>query len=311
MFYNVENLFDIIDDPLTDDDEFTPGGNRKWNNKRYYSKLFNISKVIIAAGGWNPPDIIGLCEVENRKVLDDLVYETPLSGYEYSIVHADSRDRRGIDVALLYLPGKLELLDYHYMPVIFENDTSYTSRDILAASFQVCQNDTLYLFVNHWPSKYGGVLKTAPRRMDAAKTLRKAVDSLFSFENEPNILIMGDLNDGPSSESVSYLTGRDSEHFKNLVPVTGSGSGFSGTIKYNGNWLIYDHMLASSGLTDSLSSLYVLTGMILSDDFLMETDKKYPGVKPLRTFIGYRYNGGFSDHLPLIVQIECADTKNE
>src|SRR5512133_3028613 len=142
MFYNTENLFDVTDNPGTDDGEFTPGGDMQWTSGRYYKKLNNLSKVFIAAGNWQPPDIIGLCEIENRHVLSDLVYNTPFSKFEYRFIHADCRDRRGIDVAILYNPQRVCILKSHYLRI----DTSIvTTRDILYATLKMAR-DTFHLF---------------------------------------------------------------------------------------------------------------------------------------------------------------------
>ncbi len=303
MFYNVENLFDVYNDPVKADQEFTPGGERRWNNSRYYSKINRISKAIIALGQWQPPDLIGLCEVENKKVLQDLVYETPLKRSGYKIVHSESNDRRGIDVAVLYRPVLLKLIGRRSLRIEFRDDTAYRSRDILYAKFLSFDVDTLHVFVNHWPSKYGGVLNTEPRRMDAATALRDQLDSLFRNSNDPAIIAMGDLNDGPGSDVLSYLLDSTFCDGSNMLPLLEKSNG---TIKFRGNWLQYDHLLVSPVLADSLNGLYIpgMKGYVYADDFLMERDNRFPGFKPFRTFIGYRYNGGFSDHLPVYTIIK-------
>lgn len=303
MFYNVENLFDIYDDPVKVDEEFTPGGDRRWNNSRYYSKLNRISKAIVAVGQWQPPDLIGLCEVENKMVLQDLVYETPLKGSGYKIVHSESDDRRGIDVAILYRPVYLKLIDKRAIKIEFRGDKGYRSRDILYAKFLSFDVDTLHVFVNHWPSKYGGVLNTEPRRMDAARALRDQLDSLFRKSDGPAIIAMGDLNDGPGSAVLSYLLDSIFCDGSKMLPLLEKSSG---TIKYRGKWLQYDHLLVSPVFADSMNGLYIpgMKGYVCADDFLKERDNRFTGFKPFRTFTGYRYNGGFSDHLPVYTIIK-------
>lgn len=302
MFYNVENLFDTENDPLTEDDEFTPEGTRRWNNSKYYSKLYRISKVIIAAGGWEAPDIVGLCEVENRKVLEDLVYRTPLEHAGYRIVHYEGGDRRGIDVALLYRPQHLELIFQKPVRVEFRDDTVYISRDILYTALGFEGKDTLHLFVNHWPSKYGGVLETAPRRVDAALCLKKEIDSICSNNRDAAILAMGDLNDGPGSQALELL-----QKGKNgLMPLIHEEEKNTGTLKYQGEWFIYDHIMVSGKLFDTSSYPCIpgCRGRIFSEEFLLERDPHYPGKMPFRTFRGFRYNAGFSDHLPVTADIK-------
>ena len=172
VFYNVENLFDYFDDPDTRDEEFLPEGKRHWTKRRYEDKLQKIAKTIIATGGWEPPALVGLCEIENRYVLEGLTSFTPLKPIGYEIVHQDSPDKRGIDVALFYRPEKFQLIDYTYHPVNFPFEPESRTRDILHAVGILPGQDTLHLFVNHWPSKYGGALETIPKRHGCSKAFK-------------------------------------------------------------------------------------------------------------------------------------------
>jgi hypothetical protein len=161
MFYNVENFFDTKHDSLKSDRDFLPGGVMKWNYTRYNKKLTSLYKTIVAAGTPEPPDLIAFCEIENRKVLEDLVYHTYLSKYDYRIVHQESPDLRGIDVCLIYKPSRLQLIGYKFW--IPENAAGYSSRSVLYASFRVL-DDTINLIINHWPSRRGGVLANGELR---------------------------------------------------------------------------------------------------------------------------------------------------
>ncbi|MCF8362649.1 MAG: hypothetical protein K9G70_08495, partial [Prolixibacteraceae bacterium] len=201
MFYNVENLFDTVDDPEKNDDEFLPNRDRYWNESKYYRKLKRIYQTIMASSKWSAPAIIGLAEIENRSVLEALLHHTPLGAMGYKIIHKESPDHRGIDVALLYNKNQFAPVKYQTYAVKKPGDSNYATRDILHIEGYV-RDETVHFFVNHWPSKYGGALITKPLRALAAQTLRNAVDSLFNISPFSHIVIMGDFNDSPFDESV-------------------------------------------------------------------------------------------------------------
>jgi predicted extracellular nuclease len=202
MFYNCENLYDTYDDSLKADEEFLPDGMKYWTWTRYQKKLANISKVITGIGGWDPPEIIGLCEIENRYVLDGLTKESAIQKHNYQIIQKESPDSRGIDVAFLYLKDKFTPISYKAIPVIFPDAPERKTRDILYVCGYTNKKDTLHIFVNHWPSRWGGELESEDKRIVAALTLRSYVDSIFDTNSKANILIMGDLNDFPENISV-------------------------------------------------------------------------------------------------------------
>ncbi|NPA45253.1 MAG: endonuclease, partial [Chlorobi bacterium] len=202
MFYNTENLFDIFDDTLKIDEAFTPDGEKHWNKRKFDKKLYNISKVITAVGQWELPEVIGLCEIENRYVLERLIKQTALKNFNYRIIHKESPDRRGIDVGMLYRKDKFHPISYEAVRVVFPFDANKPTRDILYVKGTNNYNDTLHIFVNHWPSRWGGQLETDRKRMFAASVLKGKVDSLFDADVNPNIIIMGDLNDYPDNNSV-------------------------------------------------------------------------------------------------------------
>ena len=308
MFYNVENLFDINDDTLTQDEEFTPEGMRRWNNDRYYTKINKLSKVIMGVGEWQMPAMIGLCEVENRKVLNDLAFSTPLKRADFRVIHYDSPDRRGIDVAFLYRNEFFEPLCHTNINVTFPNDSSLTTRDILYVKGIIFDADTIHVFVNHWPSRYGGYLPTVPKRLQAAVTLRNILDSVFHANTDANILVMGDFNDELHDRSIRELIGNnetDADKLTALYDLIHARTG-EGTIKYQGKWSVFDHIMVSKSLITGEKG--IKTGnsdaMIFNMPFLFEEDVKYLGSKPFRTYLGFRYHGGYSDHLPVYLDLK-------
>jgi len=304
MFYNLENLFDIYDDPLTNDDEFTPDGEKTWTNYRYRKKLNDLSKVIIALGEWTPPSIIGLCEIENFQVLLDLTTKTPLARLNYQIIHENSSDERGIDVALLYRPEDVQRIAHTNLPV--KSNSIFKTRDILLAELVFDQSDTIHIFVNHWPSRFGGKEKTEIKRIDAAQTLRNHVDSLQKFFDNPKILIMGDFNDEPGDESIievldaSPMRGEiEKNRLYNLSYPDFKNN--MGTIVYreiNNTWYLFDQIIVSGSL---MSNTGIVTKgkkcMIFKAPWILKNEK------PFRTYQGPVYFGGYSDHLPIFIDL--------
>ena len=309
MFYNVENYFDPFDDSLTLDEAFTQEGDYHWTWNKMEEKALKIFKVIAAAGTPYPPAIIGFAEVENRFVMLHLLNKTPLSRFNYTLVHQESPDRRGIDVSLIFNNDELTLLHTHFYPVKFSFDPDSKTRDILYASLQHQQGDTLHVFVNHWPSKYGGAYETEEKRMQAALTLRAIVDSLYMDNENVKILIMGDFNDTYISLSlVSGLRSLSDLHTPNPKGLFNLTSVFpdslvSGTHKFREEWNVIDQFLVSNACLFSATGLQTnpKAVKVLNDSFLLEKDERNFGLKPFRTNIGFRYHGGYSDHLPIVL----------
>ncbi len=307
MFYNVENFFDTTDDPTTNDNEFTPEGSFRWTQSRYIEKRNNIFKVIAHVGEWDAPALIGLCEIENRTVLDDLAKRTPLMKYPYRVVHRDSPDQRGIDVALFYRSDYLKCTSEQFIRVRFSDDRRRT-RDILYATLCTSGNDTLHVFINHWPSRSGGQQQSEPARILAASLVRNKVDSIFGCNPMARVIITGDLNDGPLDKSLrtglKALT--DTAQTKSLALFNLSAykvKESTGTIKYQGKWSVFDQIIVSGGLLRGTLRTDVGQCHIFRADYLFEPDKRYQGVKPFRTYLGPKYNRGFSDHLPVYLDI--------
>ena len=303
MFCNAENLFDTEDDPLKDDDAFTPDGDYRWTRSRYWDKLDAISKVIVAADEDQAPAIVGLAEVENETVLTDLTVRSALRKAGYNFVMTDSPDRRGIDVALLYRRSFFRLLEYESLRVNLRPSGGGATRDILHVTGVLENLDTLDIYVCHWPSRYGGTEQTEPLRMCAAKVVRASVDSIFSVRRKPYVIIMGDLNDGPDAPAVrdglnayAFEWGRNKSD-RELVTVMDPLD--DGSYKYDGLWDKYDQFVVSASLLNGLGCTEMLSAEIIRLPFLLTDDDAYGGVKPLRTYNGRRYQNGYSDHLPV------------
>jgi len=310
MFYNTENLFDTSDDSLTDDSEFLPGGPKGWSLSRYKRKTEGLYKTIMAAGEWDPPVIVALCEVENRGVLKALVSGTGLSKYAYSIIHEESPDRRGIDVCMIYRPDRVKLVDTHYWipPGIAWQD--FTSRSVLYTSFAI-GDDTIHIIVNHWPSRRGGVLAAGNMRHMIAAMVKYKADSLCIKHPKARIIIAGDFNSNPGDPEIAILTERENGRCRIINLSDNNQGGNTGTYKYRGTWEMIDQVLVSESLIDSGYGLYADTGSfkIYNPPFLLAPDEKYSGQKPYSTYSGYIYNGGFSDHLPVLLDLKLREVK--
>jgi hypothetical protein len=312
IFYNSENFFDAFDDPKTEDDEFIPNSKKHWKTKRYFNKINNFYKVFVSFG-IQPPSIIGLCEIENDHVLNDLVFNTPLLKFDYHYIHHDSPDPRGIDVALLYRPDQFKPLDTQFIKIVFPFDTARKTREIMYVKGIALHTDTLHVFINHWPSRSKGQVESIPYREFAAKILRRKIDSLFLKNTNSNVVIIGDFNDEPDDSSItkvlnatnvmkpllnSYLYNLSFAWLENVQNI--------GTIKFKGKWQIFDQIIVSGNmLNSSARGLKCDQGSakIYSADFLLTDDSKFTGKTTFRTYNGYRYTGGFSDHLPVYVDL--------
>lgn len=295
---NCENLFDCLHDSLKQDLEFTPTGARKWTQRKYWNKLNNTAKAVMAAGegndGWAMPDMIALCEVENDSVLRDFTRRSALRtlGYDYAVT--SSPDLRGIDVALLWHPGSFRLISQNAIRVAPLPNMRPT-RDILYVSGRVINGDTLHVFVCHAPSRFGGKRRTEPFRMTVVSRLAEAIDSVRAATRNAKIIVAGDFNDYADSAPLALLSGNGMSNVS--AKATGS-HGALATYKYKGEWHSIDHILLSATLTGWVQSCTVCDA-----PFLLEPDRHYGGVKPLRTATGYHYQNGYSDHLPLVLRL--------
>lgn len=307
-FYNVENLFDTINDPTTNDDEFTPAGTKGWYFSRYLDKLDHIYKTITGLGEWDPPAVVGFCEIENRSVLYDLVSKTPFIKHGFEIIHQDSPDKRGIDVGLIYHPKLFKPISFQAIRVDITKDSSSTTRDILYVSGKLFKKDTVHIFINHWPSRSGGQAKSEPRRIIAATTLRLHVDSILKLNANANIVIMGDFNDEPGDKSIyeTLAAKEDTIPKNNSNLFNGMYSYFKqeiGTEKFQDHWHCLDQIIMSYSLLNKKNNVIMSSPTIFKASWLIEPDEKYLGEKPFRTYAGPKYTGGYSDHLPVYVDL--------
>lgn len=311
VFWNVENLYDPYDDSTKLDDEFTSPGQKHWNWTKFSRKLNQVSKTLLAAGEWAPPAVIGLCEIENRYVLNKLIYNTPLQSLKYKIVHHESPDLRGVDVALLYRPDIFRVVHERNITIRFPFDTLIRTREILMVKGVINSLDTIHVFVNHWPSRRGGYLRSQPRRNYVAAVLKGIIDSIQQENPQANILAMGDFNDEPEDESLKTVLKANTlmeeigaTKLYNLMGIRNQNRS-EGTLKYRDQWSTFDQFVVSGALINGRNSL--ITGpenvRIIRSSFLFEDDKTYFGEKLKRTYVGPRYQGGFSDHLPIHIII--------
>lgn len=315
MSWNVENLFDIRHDTLKNDREFLPDALRHWNYRRYKKKLNNIARVITAVGGWAPPALVGLCEVENDSVLRDLTRYSPLREQGYRYVMTDSPDERGIDVALLYQRDRFKLLSHRSIPVGTFGKRSRPTRDILHVSGLLHTGDTLDVFVCHLPSRSGGMKESEPYRLFVAQKLRAHTDSLLTSRHHPQVIIMGDFNDYPANPSISRVLGAIAPpphpapgKLYHLLARKACQPGF-GSYKYQGKWGLLDHLIVSGTLLNASGRFFTTEEKadVARLPFLLVEDEKYGDVQPFRTYYGMKYQGGYSDHLPVYADFTRTD----
>jgi predicted extracellular nuclease len=290
-FYNVENLFDTLDTPGKNDSEYLPQAEKKWNSKRYLNKVEHINEVLKLA---QKPIIAGFCEIENRAVVEDIINHGPLKG-THVVVHFESMDQRGIDNAIIYDRKLLTLKDKGIIRFAMPNNGRPT-RDIIWAKLSTGK-DEIMVMVNHWPSRYGGQIESEPKRLVAAVAAKSFIDSVQNADPRLKIVFMGDLNDYPDNMSTMMVSSI-------LEPMITVKSGkFNGTHNYRGNWHILDHIMVSSSFLKK-KGIHVKknSGKIYSPEFLLSTYKG--NIVPYRTYGGRKYLGGYSDHLPVSIELE-------
>ena len=279
--YNVENLFDYKHDTLKNDSSFLPEGMHHWTYHRYQTKLDQIAQVIVNISGWESAALVGLCEVENAHCLRDLCYR--LKRFHYKYIHYESADERGIDVALLYDTTKVKILNSKPLHIPLENDNT---RDILYVEALLTTNDTLHAMICHLPSKLGGTASTDWKRKAAKRVIQQQVDSILLLQPTAKIVVMGDMNDEPHN---------DLQHLENLMIKSSKVE--LGTHKYQGIWSCLDQFYISHSLKDKAQAT------IFTPKWLLEEDTKYLDYQPKRTYVGFRYHDGYSDHLPVVLKV--------
>lgn len=312
MELNAENFFDPLDNTEKDDDEFLPTAPRAWTWRKFWKKVDNISKLIAAAGKFAPPDVIALCEVENDTVMTCITKVGLLRKFGYEYIITNGGDVRGMNVAFIYNPQTFRVLRHESIRPDFHGLPEKKTRDIMHVTGMVLTGDTVDIFVCHLPSRLDRRKQGRDFRMRLARQVRANVDSLILVRKQANIIITGDFNETPTSEVLA--NGFRSENLYdntviaqktrlyNLMSGKTATRGVDGTYFYKGNWEIIDHFIVSGSLLDKNSKFHTSYDAcsIFSPDFLLtEQDGKYI---PLRTYRGYKYSGGYSDHLPVVVR---------
>lgn len=314
-FYNLENLFDTINNvELSNSEEFTPEGKNQWTSKRYHEKLNHMAFVISHIATDITPEglaICGVCEVENRGVVEDLVKETSIKDRNYLFVHFESPDERGIDVALLYQPKFFKVTNSAKYRLTIDGDTSFRSRDQLVVT-GLLNGDEITVIVNHWPSRYGGEEESRPFRNAAGDLTRHITDSLLALNSGAKIIVMGDLNDDPINESVvqHLRTKSDVENLEQgdlYNPYFNMFRDGRGSLCYRDKWNLFDMIIVSQGLVNGNKSGYKFSNAEVFDkEIVREQEGKYKGY-PLRTFAGGKYLNGYSDHFPSYIILDRED----
>lgn len=315
VFYNTENFFDCKDDSLTRDEDFLPGGTYAWSPGRFLHKTEQLARVLAVAGGGSFPHLVGLAEIENEDCLQFLLKSSSLKNAAYRYIYAESADPRGIDVCLLYNRFVFKPLAWESIRPSFPDNMKKT-RDLLYVRGMLPTKENLHVFVCHLPSRYGGAKASESFRRLVAGLLRARVDSVFKKEPDARILIMGDFNDEPDDLSLccdlaamSPQEPYSSAALYNLMWPLMNNPDY-GSHKYQGRWSVIDQIIVSSALLfefppqqEGMPLRRLPEAWILFEDFLVIKDQKYLGYKPFRTYEAYRYTGGYSDHLPVCLDI--------
>ncbi|MCF6223516.1 MAG: endonuclease [Flavobacteriaceae bacterium] len=303
-FYNVENLFDTVHDKFTLDKDYTPEGEYQWNQDRYLRKIQNLSNVISKIGlktSKLPPIFIGLAEIENETCLLDLIATEKLNPYHYDFVHYNSPDERGIDVAFLYQKEhfKLSFSNTYTLYLTDDQNNRDFTRDILLISGKLF-NEPVFIIINHWPSRNGGVKSSDKKRIKAAKLVQEIITEIQNDNENPKIIIMGDFNDDPNSNSIK-------NHLMNLDlynPMIELHEKNKGSVKYHGKWYLFDQIIFNKAMFNDENLKFKLLATQIFDDFFLQEPKGKRKGSPKRTFIGKWHLGGFSDHFPVLASFK-------
>ena len=303
-FYNLENLFDVYDDKYTNDDDFLPDSDKRWTLKRYKKKVRKLGYAIAQIGSkvtGKHPAILGLAEVENRLVVEDLIESKFLADKHYGVVHYDSPDERGIDVAMIYDKDVFEVERSEVFPLEVYNEEGKRdhTRDILMVEGYL-NGEKMYFLINHWPSRRAGAELTEPRRMVASNKILEIVSLIKEQDNDPRIIIMGDFNDDPMSKSIKNLV-----HHEDLFnPMDSLMSFYRGSLNHRFQWNLFDQILFSTNFFEVSPDKHSFSKANIFDrQFLKQFKGKYKG-NPFRTYVGKKYKGGYSDHFPVFLHLK-------
>ncbi len=305
-FYNVENLFDTINDPNKNDEQFLPQGDYQWTSERYLHKLDRLSQVIADMAKLDGGLVVlGVSEVENEQVLLDLTATDRLKPYGLKVCHHDSPDRRGVDVSFLYNPTRFRIIDTASFPLIVPNEPEFISRDQWLMTGILDNTDTLYLLVNHWPSKSGGEKRSLPGRLAAGTLSHNIAADIFAKHPGAKFILMGDLNDNPNSKAIMECLGTKT-NTKQLTyndlynPMWKLYRDGIGSYAYRDSWEMLDNMVVSGGLVYPQRGYKYQSAYVFRKDYLFTKAGSYMGY-PFRMFAGGVYQGGYSDHLPVYI----------
>jgi predicted extracellular nuclease len=305
-FYNCENFYDTKNDTSINDEEFLPTSHLKWDDDKYMIKKMHLAKLIASINRDKGPDLIGLSEVENKEVLEELVQEKQIKDKNYGIVHHNSPDLRGIDVAILYKKDVFEIKSQKAYPIHFQFDKESKTRDILVAEAKTVNSQIIYFMVIHAPSKRGGSLETEPKRIFVAQRARQIVDSMMQIDKKVKFIILGDLNDEPQNKSIKdeLVKYNESEENGLINPFFDFTATKEGSYYYKGAWSCIDQIIISKSLLEFRSNprFLVQSAKIYKPYFVLEQDGPYKGA-PYRTYVGNTYKGGFSDHMSVNITL--------
>lgn len=309
-FYNLENLFDTINDPNKNDEEFLPEGKNQWSAEKYHIKLKNMADVISLIGNEHGGLVVlGVSEIENELVLQDLIAQDKLKNLGFKVAHHDSPDRRGVDVSFIYNAKRFELLSLKGFYLSIPDKPDFITRDQVLMTGILDHADTLFIIVNHWPSKIGGEARSAPLRIAAAELTKHICDSIYSFHPNANIIIMGDLNDNPNAKSLTKGLGAIGK-LKEMTPQKIYNPMYQmyrdgiGTLAYQDNWDLFDQILVSYDLIFSKTNTYnYVSAHVFRKNFMLNKSGSFAGY-PFRTYAGGAFLGGYSDHFPVYIILQ-------
>lgn len=314
VFYNFENLFDTINDPDVLDEEFTPQGLKKWNSTKYNKKIANLERVLfdIAVEDKDFPAVIGVSEIENRNVMEDVIAQSKLAHADYRVVHYDSPDLRGVDVGFYYRPDVFKLEGSAPIPFHMPELPDFRTRDFVTM-WGTIDSEPFFFLVSHWPSRLGGKEASDPKRMAAARRVKEIVDSVQCANPATKVVVMGDLNDDATDASIVEGLGakgkpqdvQPGDMFNPFIALLKAGYG---TLAYRDSWNLFDNIVVSGNLVDApagtlrLLAVGKFYGGIFRRPYMIQKSGQYKGY-PLRTFVGNDFQGGFSDHFPVYIYI--------
>jgi endonuclease/exonuclease/phosphatase family metal-dependent hydrolase len=309
VFYNVGKLFDAVNDPGIFDDDFLPEGKRQWTEERYKKKIADVARVLSVINENELPAIIGLVEVENQKVVEDIVTSSKLRHGKYGIILFDSKDEKGLETALLYKKDEIGIVDSKSIPVEFGFDIKDVTRNILYIKCKIKDDNIYHIFVTQWPLRQPNEQDTEIKRISAAVALRKEVDKILNFENNAHIIIMGDFNDEPTNKSTMQILNatnkRKNLNYRDLYNLMYDphNIGNEGTAMSGSGWVMFDQIIVSPAVFNKSTGYYLTfdDGKVYKGEEVLITDPQTKLTTPNRTYNGNQYLGGVSSHLPVYV----------